>query len=169
MSKVIRIPCRFYILRQGEVFGLVLPVSLIKTSSVLASTFYLLGGYMATLTELINSTGIKLKLVKHIPGQSDWGTPNHGYRLRLTLRGKSFTFPFYQGLGIKHNPEIVGVLECLLSDATVPDLLGGFVEEFGYDDIKKATKIYNACMRIRAKMQALLGPDFEAFVYADRE
>lgn len=125
---------------------------------------------MATLKELIKSSGIKLRLIDYTEGNRDWGTPTQGYKLKLVYKGKSFTFPFYQGFGIAEDPKIEGVLDCLLCDASTPDVFEDFCSEFGYDtDSRKAEKTFKACLRVADKMRNLLGSEFRTFLYAERE
>ncbi len=91
------------------------------------------------------------------------------YRLKFVYQGRSFSFDFWQGYGITHEPEVEGVLECLLSDASVSEDFEEFCREFGYDiDSRKAEQTHKACLKIRSNMKRLLDPDFEMFLYADR-
>jgi len=121
------------------------------------------------LKTLIKKLKIKLKIVESIEGNRDWGIPNNGFKLCLSCAGKSFTFPFYQGYGITHDPEVVEVVECLMSDSSVDEDYESFCQEFGYEsDSNKAKKIHKACLRTRVKMQNLLGDNFESMLYADR-
>ena len=125
---------------------------------------------METLTELIEKHDVKLTVVERIEGNQEWGHPNNGFKCRLSVNGKSFTFPFYQGLGIKEDPEVKGVLECLLLDSSTPESLEYFCSEFDYDiDSKKAEKTHKACLKIKAKLEGLLGDNFETFLNCDKD
>ena len=123
---------------------------------------------MSTLKELIQDNKLKLSIINCIEGNREWDTPNQGYRLRLKANNKTFTFPFYQGYGITHDPEIEGVLECLLSDASVPPDFEDFCSDFGYPRTQKHKKIHNACLRSREKLEKLLGESFESFLNCER-
>jgi hypothetical protein len=124
---------------------------------------------MESLKDLISKHELKLHIVKEIEGNKEWGTPNRGYKLKLCCGSKSYTFPFYQGYGVEHAPEINDVVDCLMSDSSVSESFEEFCSEFGYDtDSIKALKTHKACLEGRKNMQRLLGDSFEDFLYSDR-
>lgn len=69
--------------------------------------------------------------------------------------------------------EKADVLDCLLSDASSIQSCAGFEEwanEMGFDpDSRKAECIYKQAEKQTAKIQRLLGDDFEAFLYAEND
>jgi hypothetical protein len=127
---------------------------------------------MLTLKDL--SRNVKLVIVSNKPKLDydkwdEWQKNAKAYRLKLIYQGRSFSFDFWQGYGITHEPEVEEVLECLLSDASVSEDFEEFCREFGYDiDSRKAEQTHKACLKIQSNMKRLLGPDFEMFLYADR-
>ena len=101
--------------------------------------------------------------------QDDWQQKANGYRCTLTYKGRRYTFDFWQGVGIRHDPTAEGCLECLLSDANVEEDFHDFCSEFGYDeDSRKAEATHKACLKVGREMRRLLGDDFDTFLLADR-
>jgi hypothetical protein len=102
--------------------------------------------------------------------QDDWQKKANGYRIRLRYKGKQMSIDFWQGTGITHEPEAAGVLECLLSDATCGDeSFEDFCSDMGYDeDSRRAERVYRHCKKINKSLKALLGDDYETFLYSDR-
>ena len=102
--------------------------------------------------------------------QDQWQQNANGYRCVLRYKGRRYSFDYWQGTGITRDPDAAGVLECLLSDSSVSDDFEDFCAEFGYDtDSRKAETTHKACLKTRENMQRLLGDDFEAFLYAERD
>jgi hypothetical protein len=120
---------------------------------------------MLTLKDL--SKNVKLVIVSNKPKLDydkwdEWQKNAKAYRLKLIYQGRSFSFDFWQGYGITHEPEVEEVLECLLSDASVSEDFEEFCREFGYDiDSRKAEQTHKSCLKIRSNMKRLLGPDFD--------
>ncbi|HXK70625.1 MAG TPA: hypothetical protein PK455_04905 [Caldisericia bacterium] len=119
------------------------------------------------------SRNVKLVIVSNKPKLDydkweEWQKKANGYRLKLIYQGRSYIFDFWQGTGIIHEPDVSGVLKCLLSDSSVPEDFEEFCKEFGYSiDSRKAEQTHKACLKVRSNMKKLLGPDFEMFLYAD--
>lgn len=103
--------------------------------------------------------------------QDEWQQNANGYRCTLKYKGRKYSFDFWHGVAINSDPTAEGCLECLLSDAHGADnTFEDFCGEFGYDtDSRKAERIYKACIKVRENMERLLGDDFEAFLYAERD
>ena len=92
---------------------------------------------------------------------------------RVTLRyGKSrMSLNFSMGFGLNgREPDVAGVLECLLSDSTACDQdFHEFCREFGYEeDSRTAERIYKACVRSGERLRAFLGQKYEEALYAER-
>lgn len=126
---------------------------------------------MPTLKDL--SKNVKLVIVSNKPKLDydkwdEWQRNANAYRLKLIYQGRSYSFDFWQGYGITHEPEVEGILDCLLSDASVSEDFEEFRREHGYNTDKKAERIHKACLKIKSNMKRLLGSDFEMFLYADR-
>lgn len=127
---------------------------------------------MSSLKDL--SRNVKLVIVSNKPKlaydkQNEWQKKANGYRLKLIYQGRSYAFDFWQGTGITHEPDVSGVLECLLFDSSAPEDFEEFCKEFGYDiDSRKAEQTHKACLKIQSNMKRLLGSDFETFLYANR-
>jgi hypothetical protein len=102
--------------------------------------------------------------------QDEWQRNANSYRCTLHYKGRRYSFDYWQGIGISHDPRVDDVLDSLLSDAqgggqTFED----FCMEFGYDpDSRKAERIWRACQLVAKNMKRLLGKDYESFLYADR-
>lgn len=95
----------------------------------------------------------------------------NSYRCTLAYKRRRFSFDYWQGRGIEHDPDIVSVLDCLLSDARGGEAsFEEFCAEFGYDtDSRKAEKIWQACVKYSKAMKRLLGDDYETFMQAERD
>lgn len=98
--------------------------------------------------------------------QGEWQRNANGFRVCLKYQGRKMYLDFWQGTGISGEPTAAGVLECLLSDASVEGMdFRNWCGEYGYDtDSREAHRTYRQCLRQTAKLRALLGEDFEEFV-----
>ena len=126
-----------------------------------------------TLNEL--SKGISLTAVRgaHIDfdDMDDWQKESNDWRITLRYKGHSMSFDYWQGKGIKNTPTVEGIMENIVSDASVNDMsFEDFCAEFGYDtDSRKAERTYNACIKQTKALKRLLGSDFDNFVSAERD
>lgn len=102
--------------------------------------------------------------------RDDWQKQATDWRCTLHYKARRYSFDFFQGPAISHEPEVEDCLDCLLSDASAGEQsFEEFCSEFGYDaDSRKAERIHKACEKTARQMRRLLGDDFEAFLYADR-
>ncbi|HJS81267.1 MAG TPA: hypothetical protein VJ742_00365 [Nitrososphaera sp.] len=126
-----------------------------------------------TLAELANDVQIEVR-----PGEAklaydkrdEWQKNSNDYRLTLKYQGRRMSLDFWQGMGIKTAPDAKGVLDCLLSDASCSlDSFEDFCSNCGYDsDSRKAYRLYTACVKSTARLQKLLGADYDAFFEAQR-
>lgn len=127
---------------------------------------------MPTLKDL--SKNVKLILISNKPKLDydkwdEWQRDAKAYYLKLIYQGRAFSFDFWQGRGIAHEPEVEEVLECLLFTASISEDFEEFCREFGYNtDSRKAEQTHKACLKNRSNMKRLLGSDFEMFLYANR-
>lgn len=103
--------------------------------------------------------------------QDKWQQEANGWHCTLKYQGRRYSFDFWQGSAITGEPDVLGVLDCLLSDSgTADNAFEDWCAELGYDtDSRKAEATYRACQKVRENMQRLLGSDFEAFLYAERD
>jgi len=102
--------------------------------------------------------------------QDEWQRNANSYRCTLHFKGRQFSFDYWQGVGISHDPRVDDVLDSLLNDAQGGEqTFEDFCAEFGYDpDSRKAERIWRACQLVAKNMKRLLGKDYETFLYADR-
>jgi len=102
--------------------------------------------------------------------QDEWQRNANSYRCTTHYKGRRYSFDYWQGIGISHDPRVDDVLDSLLSDAQAGEqTFEDFCADFGYDsDSRKAEKIWRACQRVAKNMKRLLGKDYETFLYADR-
>lgn len=109
--------------------------------------------------------------------QERWQLDSRDFSCRLTYQGRSMTVDYWMGRGIKHDPTVTEVLDCLLSDASSFDNARDFddwASEFGYDTedpavLKQAKKTYNAIRKQAERLKTLLGDAYEEFISAERE
>lgn len=102
--------------------------------------------------------------------RDDWQKDSFDYRCTLTYQGRKYSFDFWQGRGITHAPTVEGVLDCLLSDASLGEnTFEDFCGELGYDtDSRKAYAQWKAICNVTKRMKQLLADEYETFLYADR-
>ena len=92
----------------------------------------------------------------------------HQWFVVLTFQGREMTQMYWTGLGhvVRRNalktepkiPNIVDVLACLQSDASMSDTFEDFCAGMGYDeDSRNAYRTWEACQDIGRKLRKLLG------------
>ena len=102
--------------------------------------------------------------------QDDWQRNANSYRCVFHFKGRRYSFDYWQGIGISHDPRVDDVLDCLLSDAQAGEqAFEDFCADLGYDpDSRRAERTWRACRLVTKNMKRLLGKDYESFLYADR-
>jgi hypothetical protein len=116
------------------------------------------------LDEFISKHGISMttRRADSNPSMVDSRDMNH-YRVTIKAGRSRMTIPFSQGYGIKHDPELGNVLDCLASDASGFENSRSFEDwagDYGYDtDSRKAERTFMAVGKQSAKLKALLGED----------
>lgn len=94
----------------------------------------------------------------------EWSPYHVKYDCVIKHNGKQFSFPYFCNRDVE--VELKTVLRCLLIDAFSvenTDLIP-FMQEMGYDpyeDLDKAKKVYNACLRINKAILYRLFTDEE--------
>jgi hypothetical protein len=129
------------------------------------------------LRDLTSNITITCRWGARIPvsQQDDWQRQANGYTCTLNNRAlkRRMTVDFWQGMGIREAPTAVGVLSCLLSDASSAENSSNFEEfcaDLGYDtDSRQAEHTYEACLAVAEKLKKFLGPDYETFMRAEPE
>ena len=124
---------------------------------------------MTTLKALCSNVKIESRYgVIEVP--EGFAPGSHPYKVTLTYQRRRLTVPFFMGPALTREPTAETVLDCLLSDASAGEMtFEEFCSEFGYDtDSRKAEATYRACVRSRAGVLRLLGPDFETFNRSER-
>ena len=73
-----------------------------------------------------------------------------------TEQGKA-EFPFFQGSAITEDPSLVDVLYCLVSDSYAADFnsVRDFADEYGYENLLQAERIFNQCIEQTEKLKDL--------------
>lgn len=101
----------------------------------------------------------------------DWQKKATGYRCTLRYQGRRYTIDFFMGPAHTDEPDGAGVLDCLLSDAQLgTEDFAEFCQNLGYDeDSRKAERMHKACEKTAAKLERLLGEDYDTFISADRD
>ena len=130
---------------------------------------------METMTLKELSLGIGMTAVRgaHLDFKKmdDWQQKANDWRITLRYKGHSYSFDYWQGVGIKEDPTIEGVMENLLSDASADqETFEDWCANYGYDtDSRKAEKTYKACVKQTKAVKRLLGKDYEKFLEAERD
>jgi hypothetical protein len=90
-----------------------------------------------------------------------------GYKVKIQRGRKSFTFPYYMGVGLANKRPDHNVLDCLISDAmSYRDSrdIEDFANQMCYDpctpkEMKKVQKIYKACENTLKNLEHLFTED----------
>lgn len=126
----------------------------------------------ATLKSLSAKVRLDARFGARLPTskQDNWQRSANGWTCTLRYQGRRYTFDYWQGSAISHDPDAEGCLECLLSDAQAGEQdFHNFCSDMGYDeDSRKAEATWRACQRTAREMRRLLGGDFDLFAQAER-
>jgi hypothetical protein len=103
--------------------------------------------------------------------QDEWQRNANSYRCVLRYKGRRYSFDFWQGTGITHDPNAKGCLDCLLSDAQGGEQsFEDFCGEFGYfTNSRMAEALHKQCQTVAKNLRRLLGDDYETFLGSERE
>ena len=91
-----------------------------------------------TLPELIQELGITVKVnrIDTPEGATEWQERANAYRVTARYQGRSMSFNYFQGTGIKNDPIASDIIHCLSSELNILnscDNFKCFVECFGLD------------------------------------
>jgi hypothetical protein len=140
---------------------------------------------MLDLEKLCTKKGIKITC-EYGGASYNENFPNaHPYKRTLRKGDKQLTVPFYMGPAHSEEPTAADVLNCLISDTFAAENHNdwvSFAEEFGYlekpssydykpqkftDQVRRAQKIYEQCVKMAPKVRHFLGNDFDALAGAE--
>lgn len=109
-----------------------------------------LAGYLTGL-------GLTLKVRQDYNDNApDWAQDTNHYRLTLSRDGRRMSFWFYQGYGIKSDPDLAGVVESLASDRAFCSMsLDEFGDEMGWN--KDTLKTYRLMMSLIRRYERVIG------------
>lgn len=93
--------------------------------------------------------------------EEGWGEHN-AYTVELSYNGITEEFKWHQGLGIKEDPTIEDVMECLIMDLHFSD-----DEEIYsmYDDVRQARKVIKELEKNNRKMNNLFSESEQTEIY----
>lgn len=122
-----------------------------------------------TIKEFIKENKIKFKVEqKYIENEN---MPNmNSYWCIIKYDKRQYSFPFFQGYGIKHDPTLSGVLDCLQSDCTciIGNNVDDFLNDMGYTQnlkqVRKGEQCYKEILKEVSNLQRLFGDKYEAFL-----
>jgi hypothetical protein len=119
---------------------------------------------MKTIKQFVRENNIKIanELVDSNPNIDDPNWQANHYKVVLKRGKKQFTTYFSKGIGLKGEPTVEEVLDCLASDsASIENYdFEDWAPEFGYNkDSRHAEKIYNACIKQAQKLKNFLGAE----------
>lgn len=125
------------------------------------------------LKQLVHGISIKAVRGAHLNASEcdDWQLKANDWRITLRYKGRSYSFDYWQGVGIKKDPQIETVMDNLLSNTLVDRIaFEDWVSEYGYSsDSRKAERIYKACVKQTKAVKRLLGNDYEQFLESERD
>jgi len=126
-----------------------------------------------TLSELAKDIRINSTQGSSVPWDrmDDWQKTANAYRVTLRYSGRRLTIDWWQGNGIRTEPDAASVISALVSDAHAgADTFEDFCSELGYDtDSRKAERVWRSCQRLNRQLRQLLGADFEQFSSAEND
>ena len=130
-----------------------------------------------TMSEFVKRYGVSISAeytdnnpnMNH-PSDKKWIANHYWVTLKRRENGKRRQMSLYysQGLGIKDEPRVGDVLNCLAQDsAGIEESFEDWAENLGYDpDSRRAEHTYKVCVRQAAKLKQFLGEDgYETLLY----
>ena len=124
---------------------------------------------MSELSSLCEKVGIHAEVKYGAPANPEFSESNP-WTVTLRYGKRRLTTPFYTGYAISREPTAADVLLCIVSDATRVEDASDFQEwarDLGYrGDLRRAEKIWKACIRLVPKLRRFLGDQFDAFANA---
>ena len=119
--------------------------------------------YETIANQLAKKHGIKLTVISEDYGRyfDDDTQSRNIFKLRLSRKGKSYTFKFGQSIAAGSTPPTMyDVLACLTKSD--PGSFEDFCDEFGYDtDSRRAEKTYKAMVKEWKNVNRLFGDILE--------
>lgn len=105
------------------------------------------------------------------PYPGDSATDHDSWKVTLRYQGRRMTLKFHTGLGHRVNrqpvtPSIGTVLSSLYSDASTAEScrdVEDFMSDFGYKDMKAATRVFAAVRHQAEQLKTLFGDDYDVF------
>ena len=115
---------------------------------------------LTTLPELLNELGVTLKIRHrvHPANVNEWQAKANCYRVTLSYQGRTYSLYFYQGQGIKQDPNVSDVIACLGNDLSILsgcDTLKCFGDCMGWNS--ETANTYRAIKRESARYSKLIG------------
>jgi hypothetical protein len=92
-----------------------------------------------------------------------WQRDATGYTITIGYDRRKATFDYFTGPAITDDPDLDGVMSCLVVDAQSGQYsFRDFCGDFGYDeDSRSAYRIWQACQSTYNKLARLFGPDLQ--------
>jgi hypothetical protein len=123
------------------------------------------------LPALLNDLGITLKIRHraHPNHATEWQLKANCYRVTLNYQGRIYSLYYYQGQGIKQDPNVSDVIACLSNDLTILsecDTVKCFGECMGWNS--ETANTYRAIKRQSARYSKLIGDPVTLQLIADR-
>jgi hypothetical protein len=122
---------------------------------------------MKKLSTFIKKSGVTAAIEEvgtnpNMDAGEEWMRTARHYKVLLKKDGRRMTLYFSQGSGIKGEPELSGILDCIASDSASVEnsTFEEFCADLGYDtDSRRAERTYKVCQRQAEKLERLLGRD----------
>ena len=94
------------------------------------------------------------------------------WTVKLKMKGRQMTVPYFTGSAITREPDAASVLDCLLSDASGYDNARHFEDwasEYGYDtDSRKAEATFRAVEAQSKRLRTFLGDLYDVAMNCER-
>ena len=97
------------------------------------------------------------------PGDNEWVKGSRHFKCTLQYDGRQYTFYYTQGSGHTEQPTLEDCLSCLKTDAWTAincEDAAVVMDEFGYENVKEARRIYKGCEQTRDGLKRLFPETF---------
>lgn len=123
------------------------------------STYDALEGDRAFILDAMD-VSIRSRQVDSRPGADQWDSHATHWRVTIKRGGESFTTHYSMGSALRGDPELQGVIYCLLTDAEYGgESFADWCDNMGADtDSRRAYANWQACKRTAASMGRLFRP-----------
>lgn len=111
------------------------------------------------LESYLTGLGLRLTAIEdHNDKAQGWQSNTRHFRVTLSREGRRMSFWFYQGSGIKEDPDLSAVIYCLACDRSYAnDTFEEFIANCGYDE--DSVRTYRTIVDLNKRFERVIGSD----------